>query len=207
MKSSTRLLIAAALAFALFITLRDQARRHPERLPWTAVTLLQPIGPFTALKLAALGNDTPQCLALLDFVAVRYAPATPATMDSCTNAGAIDLTTRATRAPKPPGVTCPVAAGLHLWQDRIVAPAAQRNFGQKVVSLDHLGSFNCRRIADSPNWSQHAIAIDIAGFTLTDGTSIRVREDWHGAPPKAAFLRPSPRWRLPGLHHHPVSRL
>jgi hypothetical protein len=59
------------------------------------------------------------------------------------------------------------------------------------VALDHLGSFNCRRIADSPTWSQHATAnaIDIAGFTLADGTSIRVREDWNGAPAKAAFLR------------------
>jgi hypothetical protein len=191
MNSLTRLLIGAALVFALVIALRDQARRHPERLPWTAVTLQQPIGPFTAVKLAALADDTPQCLALLDFAAVGYVPAKPATMDICTNAGAIDLTTGATWAPKPPGVTCPVAAALHLWQERIVAPAAQKHFGQKVVSLDHLGSFNCRRIADSPNWSQHATAnaIDIAGFTLADGTSIRVREDWNGAPAKAAFLR------------------
>ena len=70
-------------------------------------------------------------------------------------------------------------------------PAALRHFGAPVANIAHFGSFNCRRIAGSSGWSEHATAdaIDIAGFTLKGGRRIRVLGDWQGTPAEQAFLR------------------
>lgn len=62
--------------------------------------------------------------------------------------------------------------------------------GRRVVSIDHLGSFSCRAIHGSGSLSQHALgrAIDIAGFRLSDGTTVSVEHDWSEPGPKRLFL-------------------
>ena len=44
---------------------KRMVREHPERFPWTELSLGDPIGPFTGIKLAALTDDARQCRALL----------------------------------------------------------------------------------------------------------------------------------------------
>ena len=55
----------------------------------------------------------------------------------------------------------------------VIQPAAERHFGERVRSIEHFGSYNCRRLygRGSGDWSQHATAdaIDLAGFVLADG--------------------------------------
>jgi hypothetical protein len=187
--------LIAAIAFIAIVTIRDTARRHPERLPWTPLSLARPIGPFTATKLAMLGDDTPRCLALLANAGIDYRalppPGTPAAGCGYTDGVTIRPGTNAAWRPAAPKIACPVAAALHIWERDIVAPAAQRHLGQPLAGIDHLGSFNCRRIAGSSNWSEHATAdaIDIAGFRLENGDRISVLADWNGTPAKARFLR------------------
>ena len=55
----------------------------------------------------------------------------------------------------------------------------------------HLGSFSCRPIAGTDQWSEHATAnaIDIAGFNLADGQKISLINDWSGDEKRVAFLR------------------
>lgn len=191
----TRLIIIAAVLFVAFLTVRDQTRRHPENLPWTAITLQQPIGPFTARKLAALADDTPQCRALLGLAGVAFTPLPPVTGPTCSYSGAVILKPVAgTRyRPAAPGMACPVAAALTLWERDVVRPAALRHFGKPLAGIDHYGTFSCRRINNRPtgDWSEHAAAnaIDIAGFRIKDGPQVRVVADWTGDTPKAAFLR------------------
>lgn len=91
-------------------------------------------------------------------------------------------------------VTCPVAVALAVWQTQSVQPAAQRHLGTSVRTPTHFGSYSCRRINGRGEgaFSQHATAnaIDIAGFTLRNGSRVTVVRDWTGDDPaRAAFLR------------------
>ena len=187
------LAVAATLALMLWSTLRD----HPQDAPWTPLDLGQPIGMFTGSKLAALTEDFPQCRALLDRAGVRYTVLPPRKgAVRCGYTDGVRLTNKGPRriafAPAGLGVACPVAAALSMWEWNVVQPAAERHFGAHVATIDHFGSYSCRRIAGShsTNWSEHstADAVDIAGFRLADGTRITVARDWKGASAKAAFL-------------------
>jgi hypothetical protein len=96
-------------------------------------------------------------------------------------------------APADLGVSCPVAAGLAVWEWEVVQPAAQRIFGQRVAEIEHFGSYNCRRMynREGASWSEHATAdaVDITAFRLADGTRITLIGDWAGEGKKAQFLR------------------
>ncbi|PTW46246.1 hypothetical protein C8J25_10524 [Sphingomonas faeni] len=187
------LVVIATLALMLWASLRGR----PRDVPWAPLDLGQPIGLFTGRKLTALTKDFPQCRALLDRAGVRYTVLPPRKGDGqCGYADGVRLTGGARKiafAPAGLGVACPVAAALAMWEWDIVQPAAERHIGARVATIDHFGSYSCRRIAGShsSNWSEHATAdaVDIAGFRLTDGTRITVARDWKGDAPKAAFLR------------------
>ena len=187
------LVVIATLALMLWASLRGR----PQDVPWAPLDLGQPVGLFTGRKLTALTEDFPQCRALLDRAGVHYTVLQPRKRDGqCGYADGVRLTGGARKiafAPAGLGVACPVAAALAMWEWNIVQPAAERHFGARVATIDHFGSYSCRRIAGShsSNWSEHstADAVDIAGFRLTDGTRITVARDWKGDDPKAAFLR------------------
>lgn len=174
-------------------------REEPERFAWTELSLADPIGPFTGRKLAALGGDGARCQALLAAIgnADRSAPPRRGADPGCGYEDGIALRPEdatALRYTPPQLVTaCPVAAALALWERDTVQPAALRLLGQRIASVEHFGSFSCRRLygrADGA-WSEHATAdaVDIAGFRLADGHRISVLADWNAATADAAFLR------------------
>lgn len=189
------ILLAAIAAGTLFV--RDYARRHPQDVPWTALNLADPVGRFTGTKLAALTGDTRQCIALLDAADVRYTKLPDRVEGQCgyrdgvrlRDGGAMDIAWR----PADLGVACPVAAALLLWRREVVEPAARRHLGSSVTRIDTFGSYNCRRMygRSAGDWSEHATAdaVDIAGFRLADGRTVRVQRDWSGDPQRAGFLR------------------
>jgi hypothetical protein len=86
-----------------------------------------------------------------------------------------------------------VAAALALWEWHVVQPAALRHFGVKAASVEHFGSYSCRRIYGRSEgaWSEHstANAVDIAGFRLADGRRISVLDDWKDEGAKGRFLQ------------------
>jgi hypothetical protein len=170
-------------------------QEHPQDVPWTELQLDHPIGMFTGRKLAALSDDYPFCQNLMDQMAVAYVPLKPAGEGQCRRANNVRLTgansERIRFAPRDIAPSCPVAAALTIWEDQIVQPAAVRYFGVRAVSIRHLGSYNCRQVAGSERWSEHATgnAIDIAAFTLADGKAISLTGHWHTNGPEATFLR------------------
>lgn len=190
-------LVWLAIAATLALMLWSMARGRPQDLPWTPLDLGQPIGLFTGRKLTALTEDFPQCRALLDRAGVRYTVLPPRTGEGqCGYSDGVRLTGGARKigfVPAGLGIACPVAAALSMWEWDVVQPAAVKHFGARVASIDHFGSYSCRRIygRDAGNWSEHstADAVDIAGFRLTDGTRITVARDWKGDDAKSAFLR------------------
>ena len=68
--------------------------------------------------------------------------------------------------------------------------AREGDLGQRVVGINHMGSFLCRGINGGSHLSQHALgrAIDIAGFRLSDGSTVNVEHDWSEPGQKRLFL-------------------
>lgn len=193
LKIFVALAIVGAIGFGLYMF----GRGRPQDVPWAPLTLDQPIGAFTARKLAALTDDAPACRALLAEAGVRYTRLAAKTgPGGCGYADGVALAPGGARtialSPAPLGTSCAIAASLAIWEWEVVQPAALRQFGLPVVRIEHYGSYSCRRIAGSKagRWSEHstADAIDIAGFRLADGTRITVVGDWTGKGAKAAFL-------------------
>jgi hypothetical protein len=186
-------LIAAGAAFLLYA----HGRRHPEDLPWTALDLGRPVGAFTGRKLTGLTGDAPKCRALLRRAGVRFTPLAARSGAQCGYADGVRFDAGGARptAYRPAGLatSCAVAAALSVWEWEVVQPAALRHFGRRVATIDHYGSYSCRRMygRGAGRWSEHATAdaVDIAGFRLADGTRVTVAGDWRGDGAKAAFLR------------------
>ena len=79
-----------------------------------------------------------------------------------------------------------------MWEQHDLQPSAQELFRSSLSQIDHIGSYNCRRIRGSSNrWSTHATAdaIDVSGFRLEDGTRLKLIDDWDDGGPKGEFLR------------------
>ena len=182
--------IAALLLFAL-------ARGRPQDLPLTPLDLSQPIGMFTGRKLAGLTQDFSKCRRLLDRAGVNYTVLPRVSSGQCGYADGVRLTAGGARrlalSPANLGMACPIAAAISVWEWEVVQPAARRYFGQRVVAIEHLGSYNCRRMygRTEGDFSEHATAdaIDVAGFRLEDGTRVSILADWKDKGDKGTFLR------------------
>lgn len=190
------LLLLGLIAFAGLL-LRGYARNHPEDVPWTELDLGRPVGAFTGRKLAGLNGEGARCRALLSQAGIRYTALPPRRArpecgyDDAVRfrpGGALTIRYR----PADLGTSCPVAAALALWEWHVVQPAALRHFGSEVASIDHYGSYSCRRIYGRSEgaWSEHsrANAVDVAGFRLKDGRRISVVADWKDIGIKGRFL-------------------
>src|SRR3546814_19827434 len=77
---------------------------------------------------------------------------------------------------------CAVTAAMALWTRDVVQPLAHAHFGQQVVELENLGSYNCRKIVGRQAQSAHstANAIDLYAFVLADATRISQYYHWAG---------------------------
>ena len=184
------------LAYLLWTEYRRYVASFPEKFPWTELDLADPVGPFTAAKLADLADDPDRCLALLAAVDVasEFAPARAADEAACGYDDGVSLAAMPT-PPRPADLVaaCPAAAAYYLWQRDVIAPAAAEHLGTEIAGVTHAGAYSCRRIygrAEGP-WSAHARAraIDVTGFVTDDGASISVLRDWDGEDAPAAFLR------------------
>ncbi|NIJ19826.1 hypothetical protein FHS95_001495 [Sphingomonas naasensis] len=191
-------IIVFAVLLLIFFVIYAAVRNRPQDLPWTRLDLGQPIGAFTGRKLAGLTDNFAECRALLQQAGVRYTMLpTVKSGEKCGYADGLRFAPGGTQqiefSPGRLGVSCPVAAGLAMWEWNILQPAAQKHFGARVERIEHLGSYSCRRLygRSAGDWSEHATAdaIDVAGFRLSDGTHVTVLGDWAGGGPKAAFLR------------------
>lgn len=185
----------AALALlaiaALFLAGRAWLRDHPQHDPWAPLDLRDPPGWATQRKLAALRGEPGECRAVLGRSEIAFTVLEPAGTGDCRREDRTVLSDFPL-APASPPTTCAVAAGLELWLDRTVQPAASELLGSRVARIEQLGAYSCRRIGggEGGRWSEHATgnAIDIAAFVLEDGRRISVVGDWRGERPEAGFL-------------------
>ena len=79
-------------------------------------------------------------------------------------------------------IDCPMVAATEDWLANVVQPAAMSRFGVAIAELDVFGGYSCRSIDNQAGekLSEHAFAnaLDVSGFTLTDGRKIVIVRDW-----------------------------
>lgn len=95
-----------------------------------------------------------------------------------------------------PLVSCGLALALARFEG-LLQNAAEEKLGRRVARVEHVGTYNCRKMAQYPDWvSEHsyANAIDIKAFVLSDGRRISVlrhfgKLDREATSPESTFLR------------------
>lgn len=185
----------AILVIAAFMVVR------PEDVPdrWNPLARLDlDAGPtfVSRWKVRGLAADPAMCreaLAGSDAVAAFVEDLEQSDNCHVRNRTLLSSASRAGMAPL--STTCAIAARLYLWERHSLQPAARRHLGAEVARIAHFESYSCRPMrtgrGSSARMSEHATAnaIDIAGFTLTDGRRVTVLADWSSSGPEADFLR------------------
>jgi hypothetical protein len=167
--------------------------------PFYPLAPSDPIGPLTKWKLQGLAMDYGACQQFLTKAGVTFTEMPDRSEQGfCHVKDAVRMTSGGPPFyPNSPIMSCPVAAGLVIWQRHGLKKAARDMMGSSVTRIDHLGSYACRRqYGRSTGWvSEHASAnaVDIQGFTFLNGTRVSVLDDWNprGGQPTgpANFLR------------------
>ncbi len=135
-----------------------------------------------------------QCLADLNALKARYTALPDQDFgNGCSIKGAVSLSVAAVPVTNIKAIRCPAAKALAQWVASDVQTAAIRHFGKRVMRLETMGSYSCRRVIGngSGRLSEHARAnaVDIAGFVLADGQRVTVEAGWNGIPEERGFLR------------------
>jgi hypothetical protein len=189
-------LVGLAVLWILLLTLALVAERSipDQHLPWTPLSVIDPVGAATRAKAARTGQDAAACRAVLAKGGLTYQIA-PETEDGfCSVKDALQFTGgMAPLAPTDVVMTCKQALAVAIWERQVVQTAAFETLGQAVVAVEHFGSFSCRRIygqqAGPPSEHASANALDVSGFRLADGQVVRLKDHWNDPGPKGVFLR------------------
>jgi hypothetical protein len=188
------ILIAAIvlLALATLWALRQIPAHHA---PWAPLSLEDPVGFATSMKLNRLGPGSAQCSAALKTaLQLRVRAAAPdAGANPCPLPGSFVIENTTIDYGQEMASSCALAAAIYVWEREVVQPAAQRRLGAPVVGIDTYGTFACRNVYNqqSGRRSEHASAnaLDVAGFRLADGRRITLLKGWASGDDTAAFLR------------------
>lgn len=178
-----------------------QALYHPDTPlprgwnPTVPLAINDDVTPLTTWKLERALATPQACFATLDSAAQFAQLPDLETSESCHIRERLDLSGVAGARIDPVETRCAIALRMAMWATHDLAPQAKDLFGAELTGIDHIGSYNCRRIRTasgaSNRWSTHATAdaIDITGFQLSDGTRMRLINDWDDGGPKGEFLR------------------
>jgi hypothetical protein len=164
--------------------------------PLPRANLDNPLPLLIDWQLAELRNDRELCRAVLQGpnITATQAPEVPL-KDGCGMPNGVRLSAAGGARVSADRLTCEAAAALAIWMAHEVQPLALTMLGQRVTSVQHLGTYSCRNIVGNPllkNFrSEHATAnaIDVSGFTLADGRTISVRQHWEGDGVLSDFLK------------------
>ena len=190
--------LAALVILILMIVLGTGLLRHPQSpLPaqWNVFEPLDvaaPVTPLTRWKLDWAVQDRALCLQVLERAATVSVMEDLDAGPHCGIAPRVALSAVGGARLDTVETTCATALRLAMWERHGVQPAARDLLGDEVSIIRHIGSYNCRAIRGSTTrWSTHATAdaIDISGFDLAGGDSVRLIRDWTGENAKAQFLR------------------
>lgn len=177
-------------AVAVHLTLKHAPPQHN---PFRALSVNHPIGLATESKLKKFRSKPEACFAALDEGGIEYTSLEDTyTTGPCGFRDALTLDQSMVPYSATLSMTCPLTAALAVWERQVVAPAALEILGTELTGIETFGSFACRRINNAPRgrFSEHATgnAIDISGFRLSDGRTVRVLGNWKKGTPESDFL-------------------
>ncbi|HEY1507214.1 MAG TPA: extensin family protein [Stellaceae bacterium] len=128
-----------------------------------------------------LGRSDQQCLAALNRLGVQYQvePQSASTSRACLVRNPIRVSAATIPFSRPTVAACDFVLKFDDFEREIVRPLAKRTFGRDLKTIVHFGAYSCRPThAGRESEHAHGLAIDIAGFELTDGTMISVKDEW-----------------------------
>lgn len=166
--------------------------------PTAPLSVADPVTPVTMWKLRAAMRNPARCVAALQTgAAATLRPPREDTVNCHiqTRVGISQVGGMTALSPPLSETSCAAALRLAMWERHGVQPAARAILGAEVSTVHQVGSYNCRPIrttgGTTNRWSTHATAdaIDITGFDLSNGQSIRLISDWDGTATEARFLR------------------
>jgi hypothetical protein len=168
----------------------------PWLTPFSRLSLETTPGWFVDLRLASVRHDPAACLAVLKTPHIEASPVPDEWHPNrCGWKNGVRISSAGGARLSVSPLTCEMAAAMALWIEYELQPLAVEMFGQRVSSIEDMGTYDCRNIVGNPMWkdfrSQHAFAnaLDIGGFTLADGRRISVLRDWKGKGSESRFLQ------------------
>jgi hypothetical protein len=172
----------------------DGARRAGLSAPLLALAMLAacssgPVPPAARQPRVGSGRA---CLMDLNAHNISYqVPTQPSSAAGCQIDTPIRVYGLSIRWNQPVTMGCELGDVVMRFESEVVEPNAIKILGKPVVSERNLGAFSCRAEAGSrPVMSQHALgrAIDLAGWTLADGSRVDVEKDWTDDGPRGRFV-------------------
>ncbi len=178
-------MIGRLLAFAALLMLSGCAGR-PDR-PRSGAPVSKPFGAI------ADSRALRQCIGRLDRAVPRYALLRDRVFGGgCSATGAVQLRDIGTPVTNLGAMTCGLAEAFTQWIQNDIQGPARRYLGQRVLRVESMGTYACRKVigAGSGKLSEHAHAnaVDVGAFVLADGRRITIQGGWHDGD-SAKFLR------------------
>jgi hypothetical protein len=141
---------------------------------------------------APVSRGDQQCLAELSRLGVQYqvAPLPASTPPACFVQNPVRVSAATIPFSRPAIAACAFVLEFDKFEQEVIRPLAKRDFGEDLKTIVHFGAYSCRTTKLGLE-SEHAkgMAMDVAGFELTDGTMISVKQDWSKRGPRRDFLR------------------
>ena len=187
--------LLAGLAAMAWWQFGDEVPRHWH--PGKPLLVDDPLTPVSRWKLWRLADNRDGCLAALDTLPpgeLRYSPLDDhEPVVGCPLENVVRVHGSGVNFNTSFVASCPLALAWMIFERQRLQPAAEELFGTSVESVVHYGSFACRHVSrgEEGRLSEHASAeaLDVAAFHLADGRRITLRDHWHDAGPRGAFLR------------------
>jgi hypothetical protein len=164
--------------------------------PFTPLSVTDAPGLMTQYKLRKISKNQVACLAVLE--SARAAglinfQSVPDSGGQCPLTGAVRVQNFGSVALSSSFLaSCPLAVSGTMFVAQAAAPLAEQVFGQRLVRIDHLGSFACRNVYHRAvgRLSEHATAeaLDVAGFRMNDGEDVTVASGWKREGKDADYL-------------------
>jgi hypothetical protein len=140
-------------------------------------------------------KETRQCVSDLNRLKARFTLLPEQEIGGgCSIKGSVQLYSADVPITAIKAIRCPVARTLALWVREDVQAASRDHLGSRIVRIESMGAYSCRKIIgnNSGKLSQHATgnAVDIGAFVLADGRRVSVKEGWNsGDGDERRFLR------------------
>jgi hypothetical protein len=188
------LIVVVVVALVAFVAHRAFVRYVPDRYdPFAPLRIEEQPSFLTGWKLRRLEGRAEACFAALDAAGIEYARMADAETDrGCGFRNAVVLQRSMISWGGALRMTCPLLAAIAVWERHDIQPAAQALLGERVVRIEHFGTYSCRNVGgrDSGRRSQHALAnaVDVSGFRLASGGAVSVLDHWGTGGAEGNFL-------------------